>query len=118
MKINFQVIGCLSVLLRAQDPGVWANSSTLQVFQSVLVYTAHTKPKVRKAAQHAVCAILKASALIGEEDTHPAASTSAKFCIQQIEKGVTLGGNTTTLHILTLLKEIIASFPKSYVKVL
>lgn len=41
---------------------------------------------------------------------------AAKYCIQQIEKGV-MGGGTTTLHILTLLKEIISTFPKSYIKV-
>lgn len=54
--------------------------------------------------------------MFSEEDTHPAASVAAKYCNQQIEKGV-MGGGTTTLHILTLLKEIISTFPKTHIKV-
>lgn len=130
----------MSVLLRAQDSGTWANASTTEIFHSVLVFSTYAKPKVsvenckinleiicneikffhffqiRKAAQHAVCAILKASFMFSEEDTHPAAAVASKYCNQQIEKGI-MGGGTTTLHILTLLKEIISAFPKSHIKV-
>ncbi|XP_067007465.2 RRP12-like protein [Anabrus simplex] len=113
------LIGCLSVLLRAQETAVWNSSSTLQVFDSVLAFTTHSKPKVRKAAQHAVCAILKGSRIMLEDNHpphHPAAAHTAKFCVQQVESGGSLGGSTTTLHILTLLKEILATFPKAQLK--
>lgn len=40
-------IGCLSVLLRAQEYALWGDSSTLRVFESVLAFVLHSKPKVR-----------------------------------------------------------------------
>lgn len=54
-----QSIGCLSLLLRAQEAAMWSNASTQHVLDGILTFTVHAKPKVRKAAQHAVCAILK-----------------------------------------------------------
>lgn len=47
------------MMLRAQEPIVWTNSSTARIFDGILAFTVHAKPKVRKAAQHAVCAVLK-----------------------------------------------------------
>ena len=113
------LIGCLSVLLRAQESAMWSSPSTLQVFDSILTFTTHAKPKVRKAAQHAVCAVLKGSCfMLGEEapGLHPAASHVAKHLIRQIEGGKSLGGSTTTLHVLSLLKEVLATFPKAQLK--
>lgn len=46
-------------------------------------------PQIRKAAQHGVCAVLKGSEfMFGEKAPayHPAAVSTAKFCIQEIEK--------------------------------
>lgn len=109
------LIGCLSVLLQMQEVAVWSNSSTMQVFDSTLTFTTHSKPKVRKAAQHAVCAILKGSRLLmseGAPEHHPAAPHVAKYLIQQIESGA----STTTLHALGLLKEVLATFPKQQLK--
>lgn len=40
-------IGCLSVLLRAQEYALWGDSSTMRVFESVLAFSLHSKPKVR-----------------------------------------------------------------------
>lgn len=39
-------IGCLSVLLRAQEYALWGDSSTMKVFEAVLAFTLHSKPKV------------------------------------------------------------------------
>ncbi|KAG8237559.1 hypothetical protein J437_LFUL017765 [Ladona fulva] len=124
------VIGCLSVLLRAQEAVEWGNSSTLQIYDSILAFTIHVKPKVRKAAQHAVCAILKGSCFMLShpnaddkekakisERIHPAAAHTAKFCIQEMERVSSLGsGSTSTLHMLGLLKEIVPCFPKTQLK--
>lgn len=41
------VIGCLSVLLRAQEYALWGDSSTMRVFEFLLAFTLHSKPKVR-----------------------------------------------------------------------
>lgn len=45
--------------------------------------------QVRKAAQHGVCSILRGSEFLfgdGAPSHHPAASSTAKFCVQEIEK--------------------------------
>lgn len=45
--------------------------------------------QIRKAAQHGVCSVLKGSDfMFGEKAPahHPAAISTAKFCIQEIEK--------------------------------
>ena len=55
------LIGCLSVLLRAQTYESCQEASTLRVLDSILAFGLHSKPKVRKAAHHAVTAVLKAS---------------------------------------------------------
>lgn len=39
-------IGCLSVLLRAQEYALWGDSSTTRIFDSVLAFALHSKPKV------------------------------------------------------------------------
>ena len=57
------LLGCLSVLLRAQGSGaeIWNQSSTVRVMDSLLAFVIDKRPKVRKAAQHAICAILASS---------------------------------------------------------
>lgn len=40
------VIGCLSVFLRAQDYATWSDQSTMKIFESLLAFAIHSKPKV------------------------------------------------------------------------
>lgn len=127
-SIMRSIIGCLSVLLRAQDIGVWSQQSTMKVYESILSFCTHSRPKIRKAAQHACCAILKASACTekpsneNEADNkpvvahHPAVSVTATYIVRNIELNPALGGSTTTLHVLGFLKDIIGSFNKANVK--
>ncbi|XP_075391105.1 RRP12-like protein [Tenrec ecaudatus] len=113
------VLSCLATLLRKQNLESWSYPVTLQVFHGLLSFTVHAKPKVRKAAQHGVCMVLKGSEfMFGEKAPahHPAAVSTAKFCIQEIEKSGGSKEATTTLHMLTLLKDLMASFPESLVK--
>jgi len=114
------LIGCLGVLLRNQNASVWTSSSTLQVYDSLLTFVIHAKPKIRKAAQHAVCAILRGSTLLTEgEDPpllHPVAAHTGKYCLNFIkEQDREL---SALLHMLNLLKEIFAVLPKNEVKML
>lgn len=112
-------LSCLSILLRAQEAAVWTNFSTLQVLDAILSFTIHIKPKIRKAAQHGVCAILKGSDIMRSENPpayHPAAPQVAKHCVNQLNAACEPGGITSILHTLTLLKDIIHQLPKSYVK--
>lgn len=110
------LLGCLSVMLRAQEMPVWKEASTMQVLDSILVFCAHTKPKIRKAAHHAICAILKGSKLMEGDKAplfHPAVNHIAEFCIKEMEKAPS---EVSTLYMLGLLKEILAAFPKKQVK--
>ncbi|XP_009860563.2 RRP12-like protein [Ciona intestinalis] len=111
------VLSCLATILRQQDRQVWDDSSTLNTYQSILSYVMHSKPKIRKSAQNAVCTILCASTFVVEShQTHPACITTAQFCCSQLEK---LGGITsdpTVCHILALLGRILHCFPQSALK--
>lgn len=40
------IIGCLSVLLRAQNYASWSEPSTMRAFELVLAFALHSKPKV------------------------------------------------------------------------
>lgn len=113
------IVSCLSVLLRKQDLSAWSYPSTLQVYHGLLSFTVHAKPKVRKAAQLGVCSILKGSEFMFTDSApahHPAAQSTAKFCVQEIEKSGGSKEATTTLHMLTLLKDLLPCFPVSVVK--
>lgn len=110
------LLGCLSVMLRAQDVPMWKDAYTMHILDSILVFCAHTKPKVRKSAHHAVCAILKGSKLMEGDKAplyHPAINHVAEYCIKEMEKAPS---EVSTLYMLSLLKEILATFPKKQVK--
>ncbi|KAK3554266.1 hypothetical protein QTP70_020128 [Hemibagrus guttatus] len=113
------ILSCLATLLRKQDLSVWSYPSTLQVYHGLLSFTVHSKPKVRKAAQQGVCAILRGSdCMFGDNapSHHPAAVTTAKYCIKEMEQAGGSKEDTTTLHVLGLLKELITTFPLGSVK--
>ncbi|XP_022336615.2 RRP12-like protein isoform X1 [Crassostrea virginica] len=110
---------CLALLLRVQEQAAWSNSSTQRVYQGLLAFTIHKKPKVRKAAHQGVNIILRGSTFMTQESTppcHPAGSMTAKFCIQVIENCGGSGESSDTLHILTLLKDIMGTFSLNSVK--
>ncbi|KAM3606495.1 uncharacterized protein V6R79_017417 [Siganus canaliculatus] len=113
------VLSCLATLLRKQDASVWTYPSTLQAYHGLLSFTVHSKPKVRKAAQQGVCSILRGSEFLFKDNApshHPAAVTTAKFCIKEIEQTGGSKEDTTTLHVLGLMKELMGAFPLGAVK--
>ncbi|XP_063291043.1 RRP12-like protein isoform X1 [Pelobates fuscus] len=113
------IVSCLSVLLRKQELSAWSYPSTLQVYHGVLSFTVHAKPKIRKAAQLGICSVLKGSEFMFSESApsyHPAAPSTAKFCIQEIEKSGGSKEATTTLHMLALLKDLLPCFPVTVTK--
>ncbi|KAM6997818.1 RRP12-like protein [Tautogolabrus adspersus] len=113
------VLSCLATLLRKQDASVWTYPTTLQAYHGLLSFTVHSKPKVRRAAQQGVCAILRGSDFLFTDNApthHPAAMTTAKFCIKEMEQAGGSKEDTTTLHVLGLLKELMGTFPLGAVK--
>ncbi|XP_030807454.1 RRP12-like protein isoform X2 [Camarhynchus parvulus] len=113
------VLSCLATLLRKQDLAAWSYPVTLQVYHGLLSFCVHTKPKVRKAAQHGVCSVLRGSEFMfgdAAPEHHPAAPSTAKFCVQEIEKAGGAKEATTTLHVLALLRDVLPCFPAAVVK--
>ncbi|KAJ8248399.1 hypothetical protein GJAV_G00241620 [Gymnothorax javanicus] len=113
------VLSCLATLLRKQELSVWSFPSTLQIYHGLLSFTVHSKPKVRKAAQQGVCSILKGSDFLFGSSApthHPAAVTTAKFCVKEIEEAGGSKENTTTLHVLGLMKDLLSVLPVGAVK--
>lgn len=113
------ILSCLATLLRKQDASVWAYPTTLQAYHGLLSFTVHSKPKVRKAAQQGVCSVLRGSEFLFRDNApthHPAAATTAKFCIKEMEQAGGSKEDTTTLHVLGLLKELMGTFPLGAVK--
>ena len=110
------LIGCLAVLLRAQSLFTWKQSSTLQVYQALLTFIAHSKPKIRKAGQHAVCSIIKGSLLMTADnppDFHPAINVTVKECLAKLDYTTDV---KSVLYTLVLLKDIVGAAPQSQVK--
>ncbi|KAM9847722.1 RRP12-like protein [Aulostomus maculatus] len=113
------ILSCLATLLRKQEASVWSYPSTLQAYHGLLSFTVHSKPKVRKAAQQGVCSVLRGSDFMFSDKApahHPAATTTAKFCIKEMEQAGGSKEDTTTLHVLGLLKELMVTFPLGAVK--
>ncbi|KAM4608020.1 RRP12-like protein [Polymixia lowei] len=113
------ILSCLGTLLKKQDVSVWTYSSTLQAYHGLLSFTVHNKPKVRKAAQQSVCSILRGSDFLFTDNApshHPAAVSTAKFCIKEMEQAGGSKEDTTTLHVLGLLKDLMVTFPLGPVK--
>ncbi|NXA09516.1 RRP12 protein, partial [Sapayoa aenigma] len=113
------VLSCLATLLRKQDLAAWSYPVTLQVYHGLLSFCVHNKPKVRKAAQYGVCSVLRGSEFMfgdAAPEHHPAAPSTAKFCVQEIEKAGGAKEATTTLHVLALLRDVLPCFPAAVVK--
>lgn len=106
---------CLWRLLSVQEGAVWSESSTMTTYNGLLSFVVHSKPKVRRSAQEAVRLLLRNPP--GNVKHHPACSSTVKYCVQQIEKhGGSSHGAATTLHVISVLKEILPCLPAQNVK--
>ena len=107
----------LATLLRHQDISVWEDSSTMTVFRSILIHINHAKPKVRKAAQDAICIILHGSDFMQSGNiVHPAASATAEDCISHLETLSGTSSSTSMCHVLALLGRIFSCFTQTTLK--
>jgi ribosomal RNA-processing protein 12 len=130
INILRSIIGCLSVLLRAQEYSQWQMPKTSQFFDTILTFVTHTKPRIRKAAQHAIVSILFGSSFMvppkPKDDNevaqpapvklHPASGRVAKFCVAQFKPENVANNQTIVLHTLGLLQSAMASFNKDDIK--
>ncbi|ESO86543.1 hypothetical protein LOTGIDRAFT_128850 [Lottia gigantea] len=110
---------CLAAVLRVQDQGVWNYGSTHQIYNSILTFITHKKPRIRKTCHQAVKIILKGSLFMLNDDNppyHPASSLTAKYCNTEIEQCAGSSDVVNTLYTLGLLKEIMGTFSHNSLK--
>lgn len=123
----------MSALLRAQEYALWQLSSTHKYFDAMLAFVTHSKPKIRKSAQHSVSSIILGSCFMlppqpladAPADTppalskvtfHPAGNRVAKFCIDQFRPDNIANAHTIVLHTLGLLRDTMHGFKSDDIK--
>ena len=94
------LLGCISVLLRVQPGSVWSLPETKRSLTTLMSFTGHSKPKIRKAAQHSVISIVRGSN--PELVPHPSAASVASFCCDTVTSSA--AGDNCVLYMLTMLK--------------
>ena len=106
------LLGCISVLLRVQPAAAWQLPQTSHDLATLLSFTAHQKPKLRKAGQHAVVSVVRGSN--PDLIPHPAAGQAAAHCQAVIaQSGPT---ENTVLYMLTMLRDILPAMNKNATK--
>lgn len=120
-----QVIGCISVLLRAQDYASWSAELTLKLFNQTLPFVIHTKPTVRKAGQRAIESIVHGSCFMVKSDDsdrpavqfHPAGTYLTRFVIDQFKVQQNIAkSQTIVLHTIELLKKTMSHLNNEDIK--
>ncbi|KAK6185603.1 hypothetical protein SNE40_007802 [Patella caerulea] len=110
---------CLAAVLRVQDQGVWNHTSTHQIYNSILTFITHKKPRIRKTAHQCIQIVLKGSLFMTSDDpppVHPAASLTAKYCNHEIEQCAGSSEAINTLYTLGLLREVLGTFSQNSLK--
>lgn len=120
---------------------MWQLSSTHEYFDALLAFVTHSKPKIRKSAQHAVTSVIHGSCFmvppaqralqlseVGEPVNttplateskvlfHPAGNRVAKFCIQQFKPDNIANSQNIVLHTLGLLRDTLNGFKTDDIK--
>jgi ribosomal RNA-processing protein 12 len=96
-------IGCLQVLLCAQDNRTWELPLTLQAYQALLMCTLDERPKVRRRSQEAIISIL--SHPISPHIYHPASGVTIEFCHNVLNQ-CSKSNMNVALHMLHMIKSI------------
>lgn len=113
----------------------WSTPLPLKLFNQVLSFATHTKPKIRKAAQHAIASIIHGCYFMAPQKTpgdgddsdadtsntskilyHPAGGYVAKFCIEQFKAGNLVKSQTVVLHTLALLRDTLNGLREDDIK--
>ena len=106
------LLGCISVLLRVQPAAAWKLPQATHDLVTLLSFTAHQKPKLRKAGQHAVVSVVRGSN--PDLVPHPAAAQAAAHC--QVVIAQSSPTENTVLYMLTMLRDILPALNKTATK--
>lgn len=129
---NLQIIGCISVLLKAQEFVSWSAGLTLKMFNQILSFVIHTKPGIRKSAQRAIESIIHGSCFmitaaqtahleqLNDESLqilfHPAGTYVARFCMEQFNVENLTKSQNVVLYTIELLKKTLSRFKNEDIK--
>ncbi|GBC02412.1 hypothetical protein RclHR1_04600012 [Rhizophagus clarus] len=106
------IVGCLETLLMVQEINIWQQFQTKKIYQNLLLLSIDNRPKPRKKVHDAIKNILFSISdqlkkkEVSEKFKHPAIDMTIEFCIKIIKDYIKTD-QTSVLHILSLLKEII-----------
>ncbi|CDW55336.1 NUC173 domain containing protein [Trichuris trichiura] len=103
-----QAVVCLGLLLKVQPDHVWESSSTVRMFDSILLLVDDESGPVRRAARKAVLLVLSVQ---GRNGIHPVAEKCFEFCNSNLRQQ---SGNTRQrrLNILQLLLHVLDKFSR------
>ncbi|KHJ43815.1 NUC173 domain protein [Trichuris suis] len=103
-----QAVVCLGLLLKVQPDHVWESSSTVRMFDSILLLVDDDSRPVRRAARKAVVLVLSVQ---GRSSIHPVAEKCFEFCDSNLRQQ---SGNTRQrrLNILQLLLHVLGKFSR------
>ena len=95
-----------------QTAAGWSVPETQHAFATLLSFTAHSKPKLRKAGQHSVVSVVHGSA--PEMTPHPAAALAAAHC----QAVIAAAGPTdnSILYMLVMLRDVLPALPRAATK--
>ena len=75
-------------------------------------HSCHTKPKIRKAAQHSVISIVRGSS--PDLVPHPSAALVAAFCCDTVAAAG--AGDNSVLYMLAMMREVLVAVPSKAMK--
>ena len=75
-------------------------------------HSCHTKPKIRKAAQHSVISIVRGSS--PDLVPHPSAALVAAFCCDTVAAAG--AGDNSVLYMLAMMREVLVAVPGKAMK--
>lgn len=112
-------VGVLESLLKVQTLESWRTRPTIQSFKSLILLALNTKPKVRRRATEAVCAIITEAPQSLTKDSI-AATTTVEEVMRVATNQVTQSEKGPLLHTLQLVKAVAGSvsWPVTHVNAL
>ncbi|OQR76322.1 RRP12 protein-like [Tropilaelaps mercedesae] len=107
-----------SFVCRQLDISHWTSenalkkSETCRLFNAIIVFVTHSKPRVRRAAQKNICNLMRSSS------DHPSAVLCGAYVNDRLEEFRRSGNTVSLLHILTFLSHGLPLLPSKNIKTL
>ena len=103
------VLSCIGTVLAAQATAsaTWERPETLRLFHALLAFITDARPKVRRAAQEGVAAVLR----VHRAARFAGLAVHVASFVRKVLEGCTVGDCTRTLQLLVLLRDVLPLLP-------